>query len=449
MPSPIVVELLADRLHAVVFTHEVTARGVTVPCRTCVSHGLRAHQGREVVLTRAAPPAESLDVGDAEVCNLFTKLFAAPRGGPALGVGALTTFEVPFLGARGPNAVTWVEAAAFPGVPVDGDALAAIVLHPDEAPVAAKYGAARVLARLGRQAAYHPFPRWWDPSRASVAHPDDDTASALARVARVALPGGTLAAHERTVVLRLPADTREGLAGVLRGLRDDEPCALLVPPEALTDASLVWAPGQEAIAATSSSGRRARVGGNFVLFAPGHERDQGALLEDGFALRLRAETWRTLRSALRNGRGVILEAGDEANHGLRVEWMRAEPTAAKDDDAGAAVTLARVVFMQPEELVAREVSSRELSRYIAAIGRAVGDHLAGAARAPGCDLRLEVQLDARRRPAVSLGVRPSPAPGAIDGVLTKVEALAAPAVRGPVGLRLDFAVHGGSGDDLG
>ena len=95
------------------------------------------------------------------------------------------------------------------------------------------------------------------------------------------------------------------------------------------------------------------------------------------------------------------------------------------------------------------MSSRELSRYIAAIGRALGDHVAGAARAPGCDLRLEVQLDARRRPAVSLGVRPSPVPAAIDGVLTRVEALAAPVVRGPVGLRLVFAVHGGSGDDLG
>ncbi|GEM_PF-4292898 len=95
------------------------------------------------------------------------------------------------------------------------------------------------------------------------------------------------------------------------------------------------------------------------------------------------------------------------------------------------------------------MSSRELSRYIAAIGRAVGDHVAGAARAPGCDLRLEVQLDARRRPSVSLGVRPAPVPAAIDGVLTRVEALAAPVVRGPVGLRLVFAVHGGSGDDLG
>jgi hypothetical protein len=447
MPSPIVAELLPDRLHAMVFSHEVTMRGVTLPCRTCVSHGLRAGQRREVVLTRVAPPSESLDVGDAEVFNLLTKLFAA-AGGPPVGVGALTTFEVPFLGARGPNAVTWVEAAGFPDVPVDGDALAAIVLHPDEASVAAKYGPARVLARLGRQAAYHPFPRWWDPSRPSVAHPDDDAASALARVARVALPGGTLAAHERTVVLRLPTDSREGLAAVLHALRDDEPCALLVPPEALTDASLVWAPGQEAIAATSASGRRARVGGNFVLFAPGHERDQGALLEDGFALRLRAETWRTLRSALRNGRGVILEAGDEANHGLRVEWVRSEPGAAAEDP-GAAVTLARVVFMQPEERVAREVSSRELSRYIAAIGRAAGDHFAGAARAPGCDLLLEVQLDARRRPALSLGVRPPPPPAAVDGLITRVEAIAAPAVRGPVGLRLTFALHGGSGDDLG
>lgn len=447
LAKPIVVELLTGRLHAAVFSHEVTVRGITLPCRTCMSHGMRARKQREVVVTRVAPPSGSIDAGDAEVFNLFTKIFAAPEGAPVVRPGGVTTFDVPFLGALAANAVTWVEAESFPDVPVDDDALAAIVLHHDEVPVVSKYGAARVLARLGRQAGYHPFPRWWDASRASVAHPHDESRSALSDLVRIALPEGTLAAIDRTVVARLPMETREGLASVLQGLAPDAPCALLIPPDAATDASLVWVPGQDAIAATSANGRRERVGGNFVLFSPGHPEDHGVLLEDGFAMLLRTETWRTLRSALRNGRGVILEAGDEDNHGLRIEWVRGAGDALTPDESGP-VRMTRVVFMQPEEVIAREASSRDLSRYLAAIRRTVGAHLTDAPSGAGCDLLLQVDLDARRRPSVHLGVRPLPPPSALDGLLTKLEALTAPAVRGPVGLRLAFALHGGSGESL-
>ena len=42
----------------------------------------------------------------------------------------------------------------------------------------------------------------------------------------------------RTVVLKLPVEAREALAAVLDGLPADAPCALLVPPEAVTDAAL-------------------------------------------------------------------------------------------------------------------------------------------------------------------------------------------------------------------
>ncbi|MDB4930372.1 MAG: hypothetical protein JWM10_2856 [Myxococcaceae bacterium] len=447
MPTPIVVELLPSRLHAAVFAHEVTVRGVTLPCRTCMSHGMRARQRPELVVTRVAPPGASIDAGDAEVFTLFTRLFDAPADGPALTVGLVSAFDVPFLGADAPNGVTFVEAEAFPGVSVDDDALAAVVLHAAEVPVALKYGAARVLARLGRQAGYHPFPRWWDPSRASVAHPDDEQGSTLAGVVRVALPEGTLASIDRTVVVRLPAETRAGLSQVLDGLAPDAACALLVPPEAVTDASLVWSPGQDAIAATSVSGRSERVGGNFVLFSPGQPRDNGILHEDGFAMLLRADTWRTLRSALRHGRGVTLASGDAANYGLRIEWTRAADAPAAADE-GAVAQLARVVFLQPEELVAREVSSRELSRYVAALRRTVGAHLTDAPRGDACDLLLQVDLDARRRPALSLGVRPLPAPPSLAGLVTKLESLAAPGVRGAVGLKLLFTVHGGSGETL-
>jgi hypothetical protein len=448
MPTPIAVELLPDRLHAVVFTHEVTVRGVTHPCRTCVSRGMASRKRRELVVTRVAPPADGVVDADVEVFNFFARLFDAPDDGAVAGVGLVTAFEVPFLGAGAPNAVTFVEAEPFPDVTVDPDALAVVVLHPDEAPVALKYGAARVLARLGRQAGYHPFPRWWDPSRASVAHPDDDEKSTLAGVVRVALPEGTLASIDRTVVLRLPAETRAGLTKVLDGLAPDAACALLVPPEAVTDASLVWSPGQDAIAATSATGRSDRVGGNFVLFSPGQPRDNGILHEDGFAMLLRAETWRTLRSALRHGRGVTMASGDAANHGLRIEWVRAADAPAAADE-GAVARLAEVVFLQPEEVVAREVSSRELSRYVAALRRTVGEHLADAPRGAACDLLLQVDLDARRRPALSLGVRPLPPPPAVEGLVTKLESLPPPGARGPVGLRLLFTVHGGSGEGFG
>jgi hypothetical protein len=443
MPTPIVVELLPERLYAAVFTHAVTVRGLTLSCRTVMSRGLRARGQRDVVLTRVAPPGESIDVGDAEVFHYLKRLFEAAEDGPVARIGAVTRFDVPFLGATSPSAVTYVEAEPFPEVPVDDDALAALVLHADEAAVAMRYGPARVLARLGRLAGYHPFPRWWDPGRESVAHPDDALRSALADVARVALPEGSLAAADQTVVLRLPADAREGLTALLDALPADAPCALLVPPEAITDASLVWAPGQEAIAATSANGRRDRVGGNFLLFAPGAPQDQGTLLEDGFAMRLRAETWAALRSALRNGRGVILDAGDGDNHGLRIEWVRAAPDAAPEQGVAR---LERVVFMQPEATVARAVSSRELSRYIASLRQVVASHLAGSGPGAACDLLLRVDLDARRRPSVNLGVRPLPPPAAVSGLVAKVEAIAAPAVRGPVGLQVLFTLHGGTGD---
>ena len=148
MLKPIVVELLPGRLHASVFSHEVTVRGVTLPCRTVMSHGLREGEQRDVVVTRVAPPAESIDDGDVEVFNFLKRLCEAVRGGAVIGPGAITRFDVPFLGAPGPNAVTYVEAESYPDVPVDDDALAAIVLHPDEAPVADAFGAARVLSRL-------------------------------------------------------------------------------------------------------------------------------------------------------------------------------------------------------------------------------------------------------------------------------------------------------------
>jgi hypothetical protein len=84
----------------------------------------------------------------------------------------------------------------------------------------------------------------------------------------------------------------------------------------------VWEPGQkhpEGIAEPGSSGER--IAANFLFLTSGDTTDNGAMLEDGFALSFTTATWKLVRDALNGGKPLSLP---KPMGGFEIAWLASE-----------------------------------------------------------------------------------------------------------------------------
>jgi hypothetical protein len=305
------------RLAIAVYAHEVDARDGSIPCWTFASEGFASEGHPELVFTIRRNLAEAREAFSQEALKLFTAVWHRLNTveGSVLQSGDVLALEPgTFLGRDDVRAVGVLPASDLPGVPrSSASTLMLVALLGPEFDVARDYGLSRVAARLGQESGMFPCAPWFDRERLSVARNDRAERTVLGKCLRVTARAGSVVVTSDRVELELPRSAAEALREPLGELPADTALVILLPVDPRADGLLVWEPGaRELTAIGPADAIGARVSGNFVAFVSGQPADGSNPLEDGFALRMTADSWTRVRRALAAGEPIELAATDES-----------------------------------------------------------------------------------------------------------------------------------------
>jgi hypothetical protein len=182
----------------------------------------------------------------------------------------------------------------------DRPPLVVVPLVDDEAAVARRYGAARVLSLLSEQVSYFPFPWWFQPGRPAVVHePEYGSATMLANVAALDMHTSQVVYAGDRVDLWIPTDRVGYLYQMLRQAPDG--AFALLPGLAAVAKQYTWRPGQTTPHANVIAGREAdtAAGCNHLLILSGQStQDYAQFVEDGICLMLTLPGYERLAAAL-------------------------------------------------------------------------------------------------------------------------------------------------------
>jgi hypothetical protein len=417
-----------------VFAHELRTQAQVVPCWSYVTEGLRAHRQREIVFTLVRPHGAGMEQAPRDPLQLLGAIAQLAAQGRVVDEGGVT--EVGPTGMFGQPAlrgVVYQAASPMEGVALPPGALAAVaVVHP-EMETAKRFGALRVLARLGRAHRFYPTAVWCEPGRAPLMGPE--SGSILEGVASAHIVGLTIAMAGDQVVLRVARSAQPGLRDGLATLPAQAALALMASLDPAADGCLVWNPGQSGPEAISPPGSRgARLSGCFALFIPEQAGDGANPFEDGFAVTLTDTSWARIRAALSAGQPLTV-AGNRA---LVLEWVDAAPVAAPP---APAVSEMRMTLRESQADIEARIGMNALVQYAESVEKTVHQHFTGP-RGPGALVYVDVYFAAGYRPGIRVTCWPEvPAAG---GLQQRLESLPFPAITsGEVAFRGELTLWGG------
>ena len=454
------VEIIAEKLHVRVVLHDIAAHHGVIPCWSYVTEGLAALHQTEIVFTLRRDPGEPSDRVPNEPFQLFTTIHQLAESGQRVTSGSVTEFgERAFFGHH----LLYVQAQPMAGVELPPACLAGVLVTADELRAVREFGSTRVLARLGQATSHYPFPPWADRRRRGLSLERTLEASLLSKIARASAHDVRVGLHDNRITMSAARSEQSSWKDRLAQIPESIPLALLTAFDPGANGCLVWVPGQkapEAIIPPGSDG--SRMCGCFIVFVAEQAENGGKLLEDGFAMELTSEAWRSIRRALVDGKELVLPAsGDRMSFALtwrdeiyvspidaqayRAEggWTTFQPdpaAGAGDARAPARVTLGQVRLLMSQDEFAARTAVQDLAAFCREIQRCaervLGDH----------DGELEVLLQLRCAPQgheVGLSHRGDAAAETLQALLDAINALASLPVRADeVRFELQLAVSG-------
>jgi hypothetical protein len=481
------VEVIPGKLVVNIFAHTLNAPNAPVACWSYVSDGLWPLGQKEIVFTIARRKGEPKDAYPRDLLQLYSIVHKLAGEGRLVDVGDYSGFGgVGLLDQRDFIGLLYTPPQVLSDVHITAPSLIALILTKDELAVAQQQGPVRFMAMLGKHYRYFPTAPWLDRDRPALCSPADTAESLVAKAPCLFLqaasvrqesqtasreqhagPGRlvdqtiTFASGKQCIVLRLRPGAAEPLKKALDTLPEDSVLALLVAPDPSAPACLSWEPGQEgpfAISKPDVSG--ACIAGNFVVFLPQQGEDGGTVIEDGFAVFLRDETWQRIRAALSAGQPLSVPAADEERLGLQIVWLPAldpdfaDPLESHVDGGwgvfGGNLANSKPVYVKSislltiVDLMERRVDSTALSTYINEITATVESHLPDAPPGPGQDLGLECEVRADGGRTFDFWVRPGKADDALEALRGHLMELPPPVVIGPIRFQINIQLRGGS-----
>lgn len=307
--APVGIEIIAGKLSARVYVHDIQSPHGAISCWSYVTEGLTAQHHAELVFTLRRDPDEPSDGFPHDPLQLFAAVYQLAESGERVTSGGVTQFGARrFFGHH----VLHVSAQPMAGVTLPASCLAAVLVTDDELRAAREFGSTRVLARMGQASSYYPFPPWGDRRRRGLSLERTFEASLLSKIQRASAHGlHVTMADNRITVSALRSEQaawQDRLAQVPEGV----PFAFLTAFDLNASGCLVWVPGQkepEAIGSTGAWGSNgSRVCGCFLAFIAGQPDSGGKILEDGFAVELTGDAWQALRGALIDGNELAIPA---------------------------------------------------------------------------------------------------------------------------------------------
>ena len=133
--------------------------------------------------------------------------------------------------------------------------------------------------------------------------------------------------RNNNISLRLVVDGRERLEKFLAQIGPLAPLALPTQVDPRANACLVWPESTTsptgAITPPNSDGSRKT--GAFVLFIPEQPSNQIRIVEDGVAVFLTNNDWKTIREALQSGSDTLMPMTGEGGGTFTLEWSKPAP----------------------------------------------------------------------------------------------------------------------------
>jgi len=325
---PPVVELIPGKLKVRLFRHDLRVHNEIIPCWTYLTDGLFTHKQKEIMFTLRGDFEQRPEDDPRQLFTLFGDFFRFAEQGRLVDVGDCTLFaDEGFCGRRDFRGIGYIEPVSLPGVETgESPLLAGIMLKNDEAMIAGRLGLTRVVALLGKHYNCYPCPPWSDLNRQPMASLASMENSLLARASRVPVRG-CFCHQNNNLSLRLVLHIRERLEKFLARIGPLAPLALPTQVDPRANACLVWPESTTsprwAISPPNSDGSRKT--GAFVLFIPEQPSNRIKIVEDGVAVFLTNNDWKTIREALQSSSDILMPMTGEGGGTFTLEWSKPAP----------------------------------------------------------------------------------------------------------------------------
>lgn len=465
---PIEIELVPEVLKAQVLLSNFVVADDELICWTYVSDGLRKMGQKELVISLRKPVDAAIGEFPQAPVEFFKTVFQYCVRKEFIDIGSVSDFgEAGFLTTDFTGAA-YIRSQALGEFFPPQDSLAMVLMTKEEMEAAQIAGLTRVLALLGRTHLHFPCPGWNDLNRSSVVPPDllaIMKESFISQMPRILVRDSGVSSLDRVIDLQLPLSARHYFKQ-LDELDQQSPLLLLSDLDERADAVLVFQQERKAaplaISAPGSPGNR--IAGSFICFAPSQPGDQGMIIEDGFALSMKDETWGQLKTSLVNGSPFYLSREDEG-YDFRLNWHQDELSAAspetieisgvelgchnanKGNDAEKTSVPAyatAIRFLTHENEIRQLIEMDVLKRYIEHLEDVVRDHFFCMGETDGFDLKLLCTIFPERR--AEFEVSSSPVMEADDetDLLDRLSITYAPEIlQGVIKFDMEICVWGG------
>ena len=466
---PFELELLPEVLRANILLNSFSMADEYILCWTYASDGLEKAGQKELLISVKKMPDESVSDFPQAPFAFFKTVLQHSLRQEYIDIGSISDFgENGFLSTTFPGAAYVRSQSMGDWFPPD-DSLATVLLTREELAASQVAGLTRVLALLGKACLHFPCPVWNDLTRLSVVSAEMlslMSESFIAQMPRILVRDSGVSASERVIDLQLPLSSRHFFKQ-LRELDREAPLLLLVDFDERADAVLVWQEDRKAVPlAISAPGTQgSRIAGSFIFFAPAQGTDHGMIVEDGFALSLREETWNELRLSLINGSPFYLPRQDEG-YDFRLAWHQDEASACgpntiqisgievgchsgisqadTDDKTTVPAYATEISLLTHERDMKRLIEPDVFRRYIQHIEDIVRDHFLCMGKTEGFQLTLKCLIlpDAR----AEFEARSNPIMEGEDenDLLDRLSIAYAPQIKdGTIQFKMEFAVWGG------
>ncbi len=324
---PFEFELVPDVLRANILFNSFFMGQEELFCWTYVSNGLEKVGQKEIIVSiQKSVEDQPGDFPQAPLEFYKTVLDHAIRK-EFIDICSVSDFgESGFLSSTFPGAA-YVRSQTMGDWLPPANSLSMVLLTQQELEASQLAGVTRVLALMGKDTLHFPCPVWNKLSRQSsvsaemLAQMND---SFIAQMPRILIRDSGVSAADRVISLQLPLSSRHFFKQ-LADLEAQTPLLLMTDFDERSDAVLVYQTDKKAsplaISAPGTSGER--IAGSFICFAPEQELDHGMIIEDGFVLSARGETWLQLRNSLINGSPFYLSRQKEG-YDFRLSWHQDE-----------------------------------------------------------------------------------------------------------------------------
>lgn len=467
---PFEIELVPDILRASIMLSSFTMADEDLVCWTYVSNGLKKVGQKELLISIRKPTTDSVSDFPQAPVEFFKTVFQHALRKEFIDIGSISDFgEDGFLSREFPGAAYIRSQSMGDWFPPE-ESLSMVLMKAEELAASQFAGLTRVLALLGKSSLHFPCPVWNDLGRKTVITEETlktMSESFIAQMPRILIRDSGVSSEDRVINLQLPLSSRHYFKQ-LSELDKQTPLLLLTDLDERADAVLVWQEDKKvpplAISAPGTEGNR--IAGSFICFAPDQTSDHGMIIEDGFVLSTKQETWDELRNSLVNGSPFYLAREDEG-YDFKLAWHQDEDQAAGPDtieisgiDLGCRGGVSKIAseekitvpayateisLLTHEAEIRRAIQADVLRRYIEHIEDIVRDHFMCMGESDGFDLSLLCTLLPERKVEFEASSNPIMEAEDETDLLDRLSIIYAPEIsEGKIKFKIDLAVWGGS-----